>query len=378
LAFERPLTEKDIFEYENQQKIKNLMTGAGMASILGAAAGGYRRSIPITAASVLGAAMAGYGRGKAKRKEGEAIDRIRRRYGIRPKKKVFNPEEIFPEKVAMEKTAIVGSLMHWMTTGGLGPLMADVAAIPILARGATRGTRKAIQVAAKQQVGRPLTSGEKTVAALNDISSAVKDQVDKIKPGPLHTIADLATDFLGPSATAAKVGPAIGKAIKEVEKVSPRYADLAIGAIPGGRGQLKLMAQTRRDTKKFKKALDIIRETRVGRLTERASGASGPTLLKRYLTNPNKAIADAKRLRKVEDSIIRASKAIAVAGGTGLGMHVVGSLPEEEGEFWDGFGKRAEEEEEDKKRKPHLPPHPSSGDLGQGTIMSEHVGPISS
>ena len=313
---------------------------------------------------------------------------MKKRYEVQPRQKLINLRALLPDedhfkKAASEvmvKEALIGSLLHALTAGtakALLPFGIDIAALPWLARAAAGSTRKALHVAAKQQMGKPLSSGEKVRAAAINVASAVKDKAHGIKNKPLRSTAEYATSYLGPYATAAEAGPMMGKILKEVEKVSPRYADKAIDAIPGGAGQDALLNMLKGDSKKFMAANRILQETRTGQFLKNRGGQGGAAFLKRYLENPKHAIKDAKKLREVEDNIVRAAKFTAAATAAAGAANVLGGhRASEDDPFWAGFKKKAQSPGQlktipppdgMKAPKPALSPMPSLGNVNQGT-----------
>lgn len=327
---------------ENQQKVRtlsHLLAGAGAGLSM---YGGFNKKLLPTLIGLGAAGAGGLISGRSKQKENKAMKKLRRYHGIQEGPQLINLSAMFPDrqKVAeVTKEAILGSLGHLVASGNPVPFLADFASIPFLARMATSSTRKALHVAAKQELGRPLAPGEKMRAAVINAASAIKDKAHEIKIPGIRGAADYATSYMGPYATAAKAGPIMGKTLREVEKVSPRYADLLVDAIPGGAGQKRLIDTMKQDKDKFQKALDILEGTRAGRFV-RGSGPSGGAFLGKYLQDPGKAIHDAKRLKDVEDNIVRATQMTAAAGAIATGGHLFGRFKEEkQAAFWGGFQK---------------------------------------
>lgn len=333
---------KSIEDQKKIQTLSNMMIGMGTGL---AAYGGFNKKLLPSLAGLATAGGAGILSGRAKRKENRAMTKLRRYHNLKEGPRLINLSAMIPdrEKIAEAvKEAIIGSAGHAIVTGNLLPLVADAAFIPAAARWAGGSTRKALHVAAKQELGRPLAPGEKMRAAVINAASAIKDTAHKVKIPGVRGAVDYATSYLGPYATAAKAGPVLGKTLREVEKVSPRYADLLIEAIPGGDGQKRLIDTMRQDKDKFQKALEILEGTRVGRFAKGTS-SSGGAFLGRYLQDPGKAIHDAKRLKDVEDNIVRAGQFAAGAGLVAGAGHLAGRFKEEKtASFWGGFQKAAQ------------------------------------
>lgn len=328
---------------ENQRKIQTLANlGSGVGVGL-SAFGAFNKKLLPALIGLSAATTGGYISGQAKKRENKALDTLRKYHHLKESPKVINFSAMLPDRkkvASVTKEAILGSIGHFALTGNPLALAADIALLPALARGATSSTRKALHVAAKQELGKTLTPGDKTRAAVLNIASAIKDKAHGIKFPALRGVADYATSYMGPYATAAKAGPMLGKTLREVEKVSPRYADLLIDAIPGGEGQKRLIETLKLDKDKFQKAMDILQDTRSGRFLKGKGGSSGSAFLGKYLQDPGKAIHDARQFKAVEDNIIRAGQIAGLAiAGSGAG-HMVGRFSEEKkASFWDGFKK---------------------------------------
>jgi len=341
-----------IRKYENQQKVKGLADVGTLASLGLTGVGAFKRKMLPTILGLTGAGVGGYLSGRASGEGQKALEKVRRHHEIDTPQKLINLSAILPERkkvaeAALQKEAVVGGAVHALVEafkGGIPwPLGLDLLFLPAVARAAGKSTRKALHVAAKQHMGMPLTPGEKTRAAAINIASAVKDKAHSIKNPTVRGVADYMASYAGPYATAAKAGPVMGKALKEVEKISPRYSNMLVDAIPGGPGQAKLFSNTKKDTKKYLRALEILRETRSGKMLKDRGGAGGSSILKRYLENPNQAIHDARKFKQTEDNLVNAVKFTAIAGaGAGAAnlaaRHMTKEKPDEA--FWSGFDKQ--------------------------------------
>lgn len=201
--------------------------------------------------------------------------------------------------------------------------------------------------------------------------SATKKQSGKTMSG-LDKFMSLFSDVT----ISPELGKSFHKAIQKIEKVSPRYADLVMEAIPGGAGQKKLLDQISHDAERLKKATDILKNTRTGNAFKYFKGKSKGSGLKSYIEEPHKSVDDAKKFRDMEDNLASAAKytlaAAGIAGITGMAGKLKAS---KETPFWEGFSKKSAAGELQnipapeplKNVKPALAPMPSLGDVNQGS-----------
>lgn len=331
---------EDIKSYEHHKKIKHLSTFGVLGGLATAGVAGYKNNKTLAAAGGLGAFGSGFIKGRAKKKEQAALNRIKNFYDLR-KLKV---DENGHEKVAIlleAVDALIAAGTHfaghdWSMTqelvrqvGHTGSqaivTLGDVLTIPYLAHAASESTKGSAFVAAKDILGKPLTGSERFTRGLSGLARSAQVGAEGLKKGPIKSVAKYLTGLAGPLGSGGHIGEIAGGALKQVEKISPRYAELGLGAIRNQAGVEALKTVAKADYETFKQVgsiLDSVQdEIPFMRRFLNSTGTSIGGTTKKILENPESAVQMAQGLKDTVIKSVRSGKyLVGAAALAGLGV----------------------------------------------------------
>lgn len=338
---------KDIRTYENKKRIKHLSTVGMVGGALAAAHGGFKGNKAIAYPALAASFGSGFARGRARREEQAALNRIKRFYDLRglEKKAVLGGlAEAMSALPHLMGLTDIPSLTHMVNAGAEAitspvvastiasttPVMIDIAGLPYIANQTAKSTRHHTYVAAKDVLGVPLSSSEKSMRGLSTIARSAQMKIDKMQPGMLKNTAEYFKGLFGPWGTGGSVGESAGVVLKEIEKYSPRYRDLALNAIKDDVGVEALKSVAKKDAKSFLaagKILDSAVDEVPGlRGAIRATGRNSEDFLKKVINNPRDSVRAAHNFKQTVRKGVTGSKFLIGAGllaaaGYGLGNY---------------------------------------------------------
>jgi len=335
---------KDIKTYESNKKIKHLSTAAMIGSAALAVHGGFKGNKNI-AIPALGASFAsGFARGRSRKEEQAALNRIKRFYDLRNMEKravlggVLEAFSAIPHLLGMTD---IPSLSHMVNDGlqtivsspvastiaAATPMAIDIAGLPYIASQTTKSTRNHAYVAAKDTLGMPLTAAEKSMRGFSTLARSGQLKIEKMQPGVLKNTATYFKGLFGPWGTGGSVGESAGVALKEIDKYSPRYKNLFLNAIKDDAGFEALKMVAAKDAKTLAdagKILDSAVDEVPGlRSAIRATGRNSEDFVKKIVNNPGEAVRAARSFKKTVRKGVAGSKYLLGAGllaGIGYGL----------------------------------------------------------
>lgn len=349
--------KQDLVRFENQKKIRRLAqlgTAAGLGTL------GYGAFKGSPHAATLGAGITGLGAftaGRAARERDYALGRIKRHYDLRDKQvmdlgAVLPSEEDISKTANLAKTAVVGESLTLLshipdyyhsfspaipavaaTAAAIGksalPLMADLAALPGIAKWQFQKGLNYAHVFAKAKIGKPLTSSEQSMVAkaLGAQASIAKANVSKMPIiGPLRRYFSA---YHGAPGTGSQIGEFAGTVLKHVGEVSPRYQDLGLNAINDPKARKILEDTAKADWKILEKGVDAAKQTRLAKILERfgSKGAPGAKkLLSDIVENPQKLEELVDKYKDIENRITHTGKVMAGGIGGALAIGALGKM----------------------------------------------------
>lgn len=343
---------KDIKAYEKNKRMKHLSTVAMIGSTAMAAHGGFKSNPHVIIPSLGISFASGFARGRARREEQAALNRIKKHYDLRNTERstqektaviggVIEALSSLPHLLGLTDTASLSHLVdHGMqmvasspvasTVAAATPMMIDVAGLPLVATMAENSTRNHAYVAAKDTMGKVLSPAEKSTRGFSTLARSGQMRIEGMKPGLLKNTATYFKGLFGPMGTGGRLGENAGQILKEVDKYSPRYSDLMLNAIKDNNGVEALQNVAKKDLKSFAAAGKIldsaIDEVPGLRGAIRATGKSSEGFLKNILNDPRAAVRAAHDIKTTVRRGVTGSKyllgASALAAvGYGLGNY---------------------------------------------------------
>jgi hypothetical protein len=330
----RAKIKADIKSYENQKKLKNLYTAATTAALAGAGIAGYKGM----KGTALGLGSSAFGTGflrrRAAREEHAALNRVKRFYNLRDKGPLFNLAAILPES---EKRAMLGSAIEAASAIAGHPLphgaglSIDLATLPFLATAAGKGLRRLMAIAAKQDLGKPLTNTQKILSSVMQGAEGIRGGARTLATKWLkHPVAVSAIDYpakyLGPLISGQEVGKHyVAPAYRAISKYSPRHADLFLDIVEGGKKSRWAMRDLKLDKARIDSFIaDMGGVASFGKAAVSADKKIEDLVKKHFL--PEKLQATGSSIKAFRKNITGAGKAIGFGGAMALGGHAAGSI----------------------------------------------------
>lgn len=342
--------KKTIKDYENAKTMGSILNGAMAISGAGAALGGFTDNKKILYPSMAGAFLSGFMKSRVDSKEQHALNKMKSMYDIRRAERSIEKQAVFGG--ALEAmSGVMQYFAHTPTLTELGrhaaelvgmnpelaaiagstlPFVADVAALPQIAKSTAKSTRDHAYVAAKDVLGRSLSSGEKKMRAISTLARSEQMAVDAMKPGFRKSFNEYFSGLMGPWGSGGRYGEGAGKALKEVGKWSPKYRELGLEAIKSDAGIEALKNTATKDFNTLHEAGSILNSTideiPLARKFLNATGRSGEGLAKKIIENPESAVAMANDFKHTVQKTVSGGRSLAIATGLMGAGYMIGKL----------------------------------------------------
>jgi len=264
---ENELIKQKLLDKENAKRRARFSSAAVLAGMAGAGLGSYyKKKLPLYAALGV-AASGGYHAAKNKAQAKKIDSDIKKHFGIN-EEKLFNPKAIMPsqEKVAaaamMHKEAILGSIIHALAETftpdmyhnlphmiqAYAPAVIDYASIPAIGIAAKNQLQNVSQLAAKNSLKMPMTSGETIRFGLAKKLKDVHDSAHNAKGKLLGPVARYFSGYAAAPAAGISVGEGMAKGLKWLPQglrekiVDAIRSEGAQDALLGGVNEVKRIA----------------------------------------------------------------------------------------------------------------------------------------
>lgn len=317
---------QDIRDYEHHKNMKHLSTGAMLATAIGAGVAGFHGDKKLMTAGAASSFASGFARGRAKREEQSALQRVKNFYDLR--KIQYDAKQSDKH----EKVAVLISATH-AALHAVAPEVAnmfppeavagaDIALLPKLTEWVKNKNIDHSRAAIKNRVGKTLTGKDKDLLAgsmkVQSNLQRLDEATSRLNPSnPLSfgviKLKDYAKNFLklGPSYFGGEAGELAGPIVKEIDKISPRHADKIIDGLERGGDFSSLGGELKQDYKYVQRAGKVLSNTakKVG-LTD-VSSNTADTLMRTARTvadRPAHLVTMAKKIDNYATKGVEAAK----------------------------------------------------------------------
>lgn len=369
--------KKNIKDYEQAKTFGNILNGSMLLTGAGAAIGGFTGNNKLMYPAMGGAFISGFLKARVNGEEQHALNKMKSMYDIRRVEKNLEKKAMIAGAGDFA-SALVGSLAHTMgllpnftsfshsisdavgspLAGAAAITLTDLATITSLANIGADSTRSHAYVAAKDTMGKALNASEKSMRGWSTLARSEQLAADAMAPEVYARVGEtlgslIGTPYpgrvygnafgkglkatrkyfgglLGPLGSGGKHGETAGKVLHEVEKWSPRYSDLGLGAIKSDVGVHALKDTVIKDVETLGRAGAILNSTideiPLARKFLNATGRSGEGLAKKIIENPESAVAMANDFKHTVQKSVSGGKSLAIATGLMGAGYMLGTL----------------------------------------------------